>query len=391
MKERNGKNRNLKFIVNIIVSLVVLNLCIFLLPKAIKFFMPFIVGWIISCIANPVVVLLEKKIKIKRKAGTVVVIVFTILSVTGLGYLVFSILFKQLTGLISDMPHMWSSMIAELNEVSKKTSLVFGIASMDIEQLLAKISDAISLAITELPSKFDLKTFEGMGSMLENIANVIIAIIMSMLSAYFFIADREWISKTTKKYLPISFVNKYKVFSNSLKQAVGGYFKAQFKIEVWIYIIILLGLILLDVKYAILIALLIAVLDFLPFFGTAIVFVPWAIISFLCGEYIHTIGFLVIWAGGQLVRQFIQPKIMGDSIGMDPIPTLFLLYIGYKFASVIGMIVAVPIGIIVANMNEAGFFDTPKYSLRILWKNIDTFRRLDNEDMKILEDKDKIS
>ena len=149
-----------------------------------------------------------------------------------------------------------------------------------------------------------------------------------------------------------SILKKYEVFYNSIKQAVGGYFKAQFRIELWIYILILIGLVILDVKYAILIALLIAILDFLPFFGSGAVFLPWAIISFLCGEYVRTIGFLIIWGVGQLVRQLIQPKIMGDSIGMEPLPTLFLLYIGYKAAGVIGMIIAVPIGIIVVNMKK---------------------------------------
>lgn len=79
---------------------------------------------------------------------------------------------------------------------------------------------------------------------------------------------------------------------------------------------------------------------------------------------------------------------MGDSIGMEPIPTLFLLFIGYKIAGVGGMLLAVPIGIIVVNMNEAGFFDTPKYSLKLLIKNINSFRRLDEEELRQARKKD---
>ena len=113
---------------------------------------------------------------------------------------------------------------------------------------------------------------------------------------------------------------------------------------------------------------------------------PWAVISLLGGNYIRAAGFVIIWGISQLVRQFIQPKIMGDSIGMEPIPTLFLLFIGYRFGGVGGMLVAVPIGIIVVNMNEAGFFDTPKYSLKILAANINKFRRLNKEDMQVLDE-----
>lgn len=60
--------------------------------------------------------------------------------------------------------------------------------------------------------------------------------------------------------------------------------------------------------------------------------VPWAIVTALGGGYVRAIGFLVIWGVGQLFRQIIQPKIMGDSIGMEPIPTIVLLFIGYKTA-----------------------------------------------------------
>ena len=146
---------------------------------------------------------------------------------------------------------------------------------------------------------------------------------------------------------------------------------------------------LLRVNYFALIALVIAFLDFLPFLGTGTVLVPWAVIKVLTGDYKMALWLLIIWGVGQFARQLIQPKIMGDSIGMEPIPTLFLLFIGYRLGGVGGMLVAVPIGIIVVNMNEAGFFDTPKYSLKILIANINRYRRLDEEDMRILEDKEK--
>ena len=155
------------------------------------------------------------------------------------------------------------------------------------------------------------------------------------------------------------------------------------------YVLLLVGLTVMKVRYGILIALLMAFLDFLPFFGTGIVLVPWAIVTVIGGNYLRAIGFLIIWGAGQLFRQLIQPKIMGESIGMEPIPTLFLLFIGYRIAGVGGMLIAVPLGIIVVNMNEAGFFDTPKYSVRILVKNINRFRQLSEEDIRQLDEDDK--
>ena len=86
------------------------------------------------------------------------------------------------------------------------------------------------------------------------------------------------------------------------------------------------------------------------------------------------IGLLIIWGIGQLARQLIQPKIVGDSVGMPPLPTLFLLYIGYKLGGVVGMIVAVPIGLIALTMYQEGALQTTKDSVKILTAGINHFR-----------------
>ena len=96
----------------------------------------------------------------------------------------------------------------------------------------------------------------------------------------------------------------------------------------------------------------------------------------LTGDHQLTIG-----GTGQLARQLIQPKIVGDSVGMPPLPTLFLLYIGYKLGGVVGMIVAVPVGLIALTMYQEGALQTTKDSVKILTAGINHFRRLKPEDM----------
>lgn len=377
-----------KALVNLAFSLVVLLLCVFLIPRLIMLFMPLLIGWVISCIANPLVVFLERKLKIRRKAGTVVVIVAVIAVVSGIGYAAFSVLFRQIYGFVKELPEMWEVLVHDLDSFASLANQYMGGVAPKLTEFLNNLGKSIGEAITSLPSRLDFDTFGGMGSMVGSIANVAISVIMAMLSSYFFIADREWLYENLEKIVPKGIAQKYDVFYGSLKQAVGGYFKAQLRIEVWMYLLILLGLSILNVRYALLIALLIAIIDILPFFGSGAVLVPWAIVTALGGGYVRALGFLVIWGAGQLFRQIIQPKIMGDSIGMPPIPTIILLFVGYKAAGVIGMLVAVPIGIIVVNMNGAGFFDTPKQSVRILVSQINRFRRLDKDDLKILEQSD---
>lgn len=388
MERRPIGTENLKLIVNILISLVILLLCIFLVPRLVVFFMPFVIGWLISCIANPLVVFLERKLKIRRKAGTVVVIVCVIAAVIGLGYGLGVVLWRQISGFIQEVPAMWETVKQDFDAFGDWIDHYIGVRSPKLADTLNDLGNIIGEMITDLPKSFDFGTFEGMGSMVGNIASVIISIIMCMLSAYFFIADREWLGSFLNRVFPEDITRKYDVFASSLKQAVGGYFKAQFRIEIWMYVLLLIGLTVLKVRYGLLIALLIAFLDFLPFFGTGIVLIPWALVNVIGGNYLRALGFLIIWGSGQLFRQLIQPKIMGDSIGMEPIPTLFLLFIGYRLAGVGGMLVAVPIGIIVVNMNEAGFFDTPKYSIRLLVRNMNQFRHLSEEDIRKLDEEE---
>ena len=389
MAGRSAGRENLKLIVNILISLVILLLCIFVVPKLVLFFMPFVIGWVISCIANPLVVFLERKLKIKRKAGTVVVIVCVIAAVSGIGYGLGIVLWRQVSGFVEEIPVMWEAVKHDFDNLGMWINQYIGVRAPKFADALNNLGNSIGEMISDLPKSLNLSTFEGMGSMVGNIASVIISIIMCMLSAYFFIADREWITTFVNKILPENITRKYDVFSSSLKQAVGGYFKAQFRIEIWMYVLLMVGLTVLNVRYSLLIALLMAFLDFLPFFVSFFVLVPWAVVTVIGGNYIRALGFLVIWGAGQLFRQLIQPKIMGESIGMEPIPTLFLLFIGYRIAGVGGMLIAVPLGIIVVNMNEAGFFDTPKYSIKMLVHNINDFRRLDEDMIKKLEDEER--
>ena len=138
--------------------------------------------------------------------------------------------------------------------------------------------------------------------------------------------------------------------------------------------ILLCGFLILGVDYSLLLAILIAFLDFLPFFGTGTALLPWAVYKFFVMDIKTAVGLLIIYGITQLVRQVIQPKLVGDSIGMSPLVTLVFLYIGYRLGSILGMILAVPIGMIILNLYKAGAFDYILDDVRILMRGIASLR-----------------
>ena len=354
-------------------------------PRILGFFMPFVIGWVISLMANPLVKFLEKKIKMKRKAGSAMVIIAVIAILVLILYAVISKLVSESIGLINDLPNIYKSFEGDLDQIAENLNLLLTKLPPDIRDAFTNIGTTVSTFLGGLIENMGTPTVEAVGSFAKNLPSALIGIIMGILSAYFFIAEKEEISFFLKEHLPKGIQEKWHIFYASLKQAVGGYFLAQLKIEIWIYIMLVIGFMILDIEYGMLIALGIAIFDFFPIFGMGAVMIPWALVKLLSSDYIVAVGFLIMYGAGLLGRQLLQPKIVGDSIGIAPMPTLFLLFLGFKFGGVAGMIFAVPIGIILVNLNQAGVFDNAKTSIRLLIKTVNDFRKYDNQDMQYLE------
>lgn len=374
-----------KAFLNLLITAFILLAVVFLLPRAIVFFMPFVIGWIIALIASPLVRFLEEKLKIKRKISGAVVIILVIGLVVLIAYLIGGKLIRELMGFIEDLPGLWDSLKGDFNEIGNNLSGVYERLPEDVQLTLNRIGENANGLAADLIGSLSSPTIEAVGDFAMQLPTIIIGIIMCLLSSYFFVAEREQFTATVSNCMPDAILYRYQIIKRSLFKAVGGYFKAQIRIEAWIYLLLVIGLVVLGVDYTLLIALGIAILDFLPFFGTGTVMLPWAIVKFLSADYKMTIGLLLIWGISQLVRQIIQPKIVGDSIGVPPIPTLFLLFIGYKLAGVVGMIVAVPVGIIFWTLYKEGAFDTTRNSVRILSAGLNRFRKLTPEDMEIID------
>ena len=195
------------------------------------------------------------------------------------------------------------------------------------------------------------------------------------MSSYFFISEREEVVTWVKQIAPKSVTERMIMVIDNLKYAVGGYFKAQFKIMGIVGIILFVGFLVMRIEYAVFLALIIAVLDFLPMLGTGTVMIPWALYLVLCGNLPLAVGLVILYAVTQVTRQLIQPKMVSDSIGIDTLTTLVFMFIGWRAAGLIGMIVAVPVGLIILKLSEAGAFDHILKSIKELREDIHTLRR----------------
>jgi sporulation integral membrane protein YtvI len=212
-------------------------------------------------------------------------------------------------------------------------------------------------------------------SLAQNIADIFLTIIITILSAYFFIAKKEEITAGVKNVLPVSVVEGWRFIYENFTKAVGGYFKAQFKIMLVLTAIMFVGFEILRVSYSFLLALAIAFLDFLPVFGTGAVLWPWALLDMLSGNYFRAVGMIVLYLICQIVKQVLQPKMVGDSIGISPLSTLLFLYTGYRLNGVLGMIIGVPVGMVIVNLYRIGMFDRLIKGFKIMIHDLNEFRK----------------
>lgn len=365
----------LKLLVNLLIFIFSLLVIVYIVPRIIVFFLPFVIGWILSVIANPLVKFLEKRIKLVRKHSSMIIIIVVLVLIVTAGYFAITKLGGEFISLLSNLPNIYVNISNEFNEVRDKLQVVIERLPKNIQVQIDETTNNFTTYMSNLVGMVGVPTVAAAGNFAKNLPSRLIAIIMTIISSYFFIADRDKIVDFINENTPYTIRKNLDSVYQDFKQVVGGYFKAQFKIMFIVAGILVVGFYILGVDYAIILAILIAFLDFLPFFGTGTALVPWAVVKFITSDYQMAIGLVIIYAVSQLVRQLIQPKIVGDTIGLNPLSALIFMYIGYKLKGVFGMIIAIPIGMIIINLYKRGLFDNIIGSIKDVLSDINEFRK----------------
>lgn len=372
MEER---RKYIRIVLNILVPLLGIYVVFFWGPRLLVFFMPFVIGWILALIANPLVRFLEKRASIVRKHSSVALILLVVGGLIALIYLAAARLILEIRGFVETLPQLFESIRGDLEQAVENLTRLIAFLPDDIENTLLEIGQNLGDYVTSLFQTAAAPTVEMAGHVAMGIPNVLVYTVVTILSAYFFIVEQDSLRQQFRRLAPQPVLLYCGYVKRDIKRLIGGYFLAQFRIMFVVAFILLAGFVILGVPYGFLLAILIAMLDFLPIFGTGTVLIPWAVFRLFTGNYAYAVGLILIYVTTQVVRQIIQPKIVGDSMGLPPLTTLFLLYLGFKVRGIAGMIMAVPIGLIVINFYKYGAFDSLIENVKLLIKEIHEMRR----------------
>ena len=134
-------------ILNILIPLAGLCIVCFLGPKLLGFFMPFVIGWIIALIANPLVKFLERHLKLVRRHGSMVIIVGVLILVIGLLYLAVVWTYTEMAGFVKDLPLLYDNALSEITEAIENSRKLVTYLPDSLQKPLPAISTVGAAAL----------------------------------------------------------------------------------------------------------------------------------------------------------------------------------------------------------------------------------------------------
>lgn len=218
--------------------------------------------------------------------------------------------------------------------------------------------DTISSAGKQLV--LDLLTF--VKNRLLSLPDFATMLVISLLAAFFISKDFYLWRNRFRRLLPGGINSRVDRIMLDLKSALVGFIKAQLTLISITAAIVIIGLLIMRVEYAVTIGLLTGLVDLLPYLGTGTVFIPWIIYAFFKGQYGLVIGLSILYGIVVILRQIIEPKIVAENVGLDPLLTLVALFIGLNLFGFLGLIIG-PVSLVVINaLIKANVFqDVVKY------------------------------
>lgn len=326
--------------------------------------LPFILAFIIASFLQKPSEKLAGKVHCQTKwAGILLLLVFYLL-IFGAFFMGGGQIFSTVSNFITNLPRFYQSTIVPfLDSVSlalgdmlaDTDASLAGEVQMGLQQFEQNIGETLSsLSVSAL------RIFSGF---VTGVPSVVIRLIIMIVSSFYMTSDYQRIMDLAGKYLP----EKVKKAGKDIKQYGWNILKAYLKSYSLLFLLtfveLTVGLLILRVPYAVGVALAIAIFDILPVLGTGGILLPWMVVMLVMGDYPFAAGLLILYIVITIVRNSLEPRIVGKQVGLHPLITLIAMFTGLELAGIVGMILVPLTVVILVNMEKNGalhLFHKPK-------------------------------
>lgn len=319
---------------------------------------PFLLALIIAILIEPLVLWLERTVfRGRRMPSTIVVCTLIIIAIAAILYFIAVKVYVELMGLLTKFP----AIITEVDTFFKKTmteqSALYSVFPDEwvpyIQQHLVGSIDTLTDALTSLISNATVIVFDA-AKMIPELLVFFIVFVVALFLISFTLGD---LKKSILGLFAQESRDKIETVLNHLRDAVSGFLGAQIVISFLTYIVALLGLLIIGTPFPLAIALLIIVVDLLPILGTGSVLVPWAIYNVLAGDIKTAVGLVLLFLVITIFRRIVEPKILGNAIGISALAALVSLYVGFKLIGLVGLFIGPIVVIFYTALKKAGLMN----------------------------------
>ncbi len=344
-----------RFLINFAFFALIFALSIFIVRFALPELFPFVIAFIVTMLLRPIVRFLHNKLKMSTRVLSVVLVV---LFYGTIGVLVAWLIIEIVSfaaDQVKDLPQFFQMQIRPFL-VSLFDEIQEVLHNFDPEMAI-DFDDTANSLLTSIGST--VMSFSGtivgrLTGIAVSVPSFLLNIVIMVVATIFLLVDFESIQSFIKKQLPEKTNVLMHNIGTHLGKVLGKYIISYSLIMLITFAEIFAGLSIIGIKYAALIAVLIAVFDILPVVGSGLVIAPWAIISIIIGDIGVGIGLFILWAVVCIVRQIIEPKIVGNSVGMHPFLTLFAMLAGNFIYGGIGILLLPVTLALCQSLNSAG-------------------------------------
>lgn len=355
-------NKQLRMIVRTIIVIVMLVIGIFLVKLLFVYLYPFLIAFLLAIILDPIVTFLERKLTLSRSIATFLTIIFfiilTLFSIVFIGFYIFDEtlhLLQQLPTYINELLSFGELIIHNMIDFFNVYMLsVFDSLPQKQQSIIMNYVNELITHFSNQSTLFSNKLINYLSNMFTSLSYMITIILFIIISLFFIMKDLNTIKMIIKKYVPIRFLEYWNIVVTQFKRSVVGLFKAQLIITFMTFIIVLICLLLFNIESAVTISIFAFFIDFIPYAGIGLLFVPWIVYTFFINNYVTTIQLTLLYMSLIVIRQVVEPKIIADSIGINPLIALIILFVSVTKWGIVGIIISPIILIVVSTINRSG-------------------------------------
>ncbi len=339
----------------VLVLLAILILKLFGRPL-LSLFAPFLLALITAAILNPLVKRLQKALGWGRGPLSLLLLLLLFGLVGGAMVLLAYAAVSELISLAQNWSGLLDSLQTTMDQVEALFSNLWSLIPQQVTEFINDTFTSFFDWFKEAATQWLTGFGSTVGEKAMGLPSFVIALVIYIMAAYLLTADYPYLRSRAAQHMDDGLLHFLGQVRTVALGAFGGYLKAELFLSVGVFFILLAGFTLIRQPYGLLLALALAVLDFIPIVGAGTVMVPWAFIALFVGDFAAAAELMIIWGIIALFRRVMEPKFVGDQTGLSPILSLVSIYVGMKLGGVVGMILGPILLLVVLNLAGMGMF-----------------------------------